>query len=412
MSRSRAGICFLLCASLLCSAQKLCHAQSSTEEKTFSVPVSTVQAALKNLPGGTSGPLPILDGFIVPDVRRLDLYERPYYHCAVRITPAPAGGSLVRVIAKITAWNSDPAHSGYEILRSNGRLESDLLDRLQEHLAQTSQGNASGVSLSAKAIDTTRAKPAPAPDISAPLPQFPSRSALTMPSSSSGPQNSALDQEARSLEELVQNQSHPTNLVAVKQDQTPVLQDPSSDAKVLFLASAEDEFEVLDTNPEWVHVRISGLARGWVRRTGLETLDGSEAADPTATRVAEGQQPAATPSLSSTLFSVSGEEDGSFPGDWAPLKGKNVKIISVQQAPGTGRITSPQDKMRFAEGVFKSETAEKSAAGLVLIFDAEDGGMVATTRAVLDLWKNGGLSEEAFWRRCYLDPPEILGSAN
>jgi len=60
----------------------------------------------------------------------------------------------------------------------------------------------------------------------------------------------------------------------------------------------------------------------------------------------------------------------------------------------------------------KSETAEKSATGVVLIFDSEDGGMVAATRAVLDLWKNGSLSEQAFWRQCYLDPPEILGTAN
>jgi hypothetical protein len=37
---------------------------------------------------------------------------------------------------------------------------------------------------------------------------------------------------------------------------------------------------------------------------------------------------------------------------------------------------------------------------------------VAATRAVLDLWKHGALSEQAFWKQCYLDPPEILGSAN
>src|SRR5206468_1081178 len=40
-------------------------AQNSPQQKVFSAPVSKIQAALKNLPGGTSGPLPVLDGFVV-----------------------------------------------------------------------------------------------------------------------------------------------------------------------------------------------------------------------------------------------------------------------------------------------------------------------------------------------------------
>jgi hypothetical protein len=245
------------------------------------------------------------------------------------------------------------------------------------------------------------------------MPQFPGASAISVPPNSKGDEDAGLEQEARGLEQLVQNQSHPTNLIAVRQDQTPILQDPSSDAKVLFLASAEDEFEVLDINPEWVHVRISGLSRGWLRRASVEMLDGSESvADAPKVGTATDQQYAPQASLSSAMFSVSGEEDGSFPGDWAPLKGKTVKIISIQQATGTGRITSPQDKMRFAEDLFKKETTSKSSAGLVLIFDAEDGGMVAATQAVLDEWKNGSLTEQALWKQCYLDPPEILGTNN
>lgn len=406
MSIRRTGLVFLLLASLFCDAQ------NSTRDKTFSAPVSKVQSALRNLPGGTSGPLPILDGFVVPNARSLDQYQRPYYQCTVRILPAASGGSHVRVTAKITAWNTDPAHSGYEVLQSNGRLESDLLDRLQDRLAPSSESTASPAT-SSKSGGSASTKAA-APEISAPTPQFPGKSAGTTPSTS-GTQDTALEQQARSLEELVQNQSHPTNLIAVKQDQTPVLQDPRSDAKVLFLASGEDEFEVLDTNPEWVHVRISGLSRGWLRQSSVEVLDGSGNIPDARTASAAQEQSSgksSSSSLSSALFSVSGEVEGSFPGDWAPLKGKNVKIISVQQARGTGRITSPQDKMRFAESLLKSEGAEKSAAGLVLIFDSEDGGIVAATRAVLDLWKNGALSEQAFWRQCYLDPPEILGSAN
>ena len=49
-----------------------------------------------------------------------------------------------------------------------------------------------------------------------------------------------------------------------------MLASPSQDAQVLFLAAAEDEFEILDSNPNWVHVRISGLSRGWIRRSSVE----------------------------------------------------------------------------------------------------------------------------------------------
>jgi hypothetical protein len=142
-------------------------------------------------------------------------------------------------------------------------------------------------------------------------------------------------------------------------------------------------------------------------------LDGSErVADARKVAPAPEQQSAKGPSLSSALFSVSGEEEGSFPGDWPPLKGKTVKIISIQQAPGTGRITSPQDKLRLTEDLFRKEATGKFSAGLVLIFDAEDGGMVAATQVVLDQWKKGSLTEQALWKQCYLDPPEILGANN
>ena len=249
--------------------------------KNFPCAGSKIQAALKNLPGGTAGPLPVLDGFVLPGTRKLDAYQRPYYQCSVRITPAASGGSLVRVVAKITAWDSDPAHSGYEVLQSNGRLESDLLDRLQERLAGNSNSESAKSANSSTApsnAGTPQAHASPAPDISAPMPQFrsPSGMGLSSDAATKDNQDPALQQEAQGLEDLVRNQSHPTDLVAVKENQTPVLQDPSADAKVLFLASAEDEFEVLDKNPEWVHVRISGLSRGWLRRTGVEMLDGSE----------------------------------------------------------------------------------------------------------------------------------------
>ena len=389
-------------------------AQNTTSERTLSQSASTVQAAVKRLPGGTSGVLPVLDGFVLQGSHSLDQYKRPYYQCTVLVTPTASGGSRVKVIAKITAWRDNPSRPGYEVLASNGRLESDLLDRLQGALSTVA--NKSNAAQNDKAVD--RATNSSMPEISAPMPQLPRSSALSPPTAGSGKSDPQLRQEANNLEEILRNQAHPTNLLAVKRDQTAVLQDPSANAKVLFLASAEDEFEVLDVNPEWVHARISGLSRGWLRRSSVELLDGSDKLDGSGTSTpieplsTTNHPPEPKTSQSPSLFSVSSEETGAFPGDWETLKGKSVKIISVQQAAGSGRITSPQDKMRFAESVFKNEDVSAPAEGLVLIFDAEDGGMVAASRPVLDQWKRGSISEPIFWKRCFFDPPEILGSQN
>jgi hypothetical protein len=50
-------------------------------------------------------------------------------------------------------------------------------------------------------------------------------------------------------------------------------------------------------------------------------------------------------------------------------------------------------------------------AGIVLIFDSADGGMIAATMATLQQWKAGTLSDSALWHQCYFDPPELSGSA-
>jgi len=43
-----------------------------------------------------------------------------------------------------------------------------------------------------------------------------------------------------------------------------------------------------------------------------------------------------------------------------------------------------------------------------VIFDSEDGGMAAATLPTLQQWKAGTLSDQAFWRRCFFDPPETF----
>jgi hypothetical protein len=219
---------------------------------------------------------------------------------------------------------------------------------------------------------------------------------------------SALRAEADSLEEILKNQAHPKNLVAVKKSGTPVVATASLTAKTLFMASAHDEFEMLDFNRDWVHVRISGLSRGWIWRDSLEMPDGVPYSDAPAST--------APVAVAAELFRVTREETAPFPGDWAPLRGKRVQIVSVEKINETGKDSSSQLRLEFAKSVFDHDYAElaqkpQELAGIVLIFDSVDGGMIAATSATLQQWKAGKMSDAALWHQCFFDPPEILNES-
>ena len=427
---------------LLCCLVFYGMTQTAPYERTFPQSKTVVEKTLKQLHSEAAGRLPILDGFADAGNRPLDRFKNGYYQCTAEVDSLPSGGSRVRVSAKITAWYADPAggsKSGYQILPSNGRLESDFLDRLQEALpiaavAKTSPAP-SAVPKSEKKTDPS------APTISAPVPQDtvpgepvlpsksnpssvpPFRASTTADELASLETRKAvtdrrveeLSKEAKNLEEIVRNQSHPNNLVAVKKSGTPVVVSPTEGAKVLFQASAEDEFEMLDMNASWVHIRISGLSRGWIRRSAVEMPD-SFSSEPAPAAAATATQSTVQPA-SQEPFQVEKEEIASFPGEWGPLRGKTVKIISVQEAEGQTTETGAQAKLKYAKSVFERESVElakaaATAAGVVVVFDSADGGMMAATLPVLQQWKSGTLSDEALWRRCYFDPPEAFRAAN
>jgi len=228
-------------------------------------------------------------------------------------------------------------------------------------------------------------------------------------------QNRAADQaearlreEVASLEEVLKNQAHPKNLVAIKKTGTPVVASPSLEAKPLFLATAHDEFEMLDFNADWVHVRISGLSRGWIWRTSLEMPEGISDVPLASTKAAP---------VAVDLFLVSREETAPFPGDWDALRGKNVKIISVQKIQENEANSGAQAKLEFAKSLLDKNYAELAAksqelAGVVLIFDSVDGGMIAITLPTVQQWKAGRLTDAALWHRCYFDPPETFSASS
>jgi hypothetical protein len=432
------------------------NGQAKTYERSFRQSDSVVKKALLQMQSGMGGHLPTLDGFAVPGEHGLEHYERAYFQATAQVTRAASGGCVVRISAKVTAWYADPqkAHSGYELLHSNGRLESDILDQLSDQLLASKPGAdrpAEQVARSERSQESVQATtsagqnrveqtPAPTlpaahssppqtsdePAVSAPQPHlFDSPSTVSSSwarglaasgnASSSGapqpeapqadPERTRLLAELDQLQDMVKNQAHPKNMAAVKKSGTAVVATPSLSAKPIFTAAAHDEFEILNYNQDWVHVRISGLSRGWIWRNDLELPDS----------IPDTQ--AVPANAGANFFHVVREETAPFPGDWEPLRGKNVKLISVQKIDESAKETGPQVKLDFAKSLLDKnyeEMVQKAAdwAGIVLIFDSADGGMIAVPAPMLQKWKSGKLSDSALWHACYFDPPETFGGDN
>jgi hypothetical protein len=443
----RARAVIFLAAAVVMVVARTASAQAGSYERTYRQSKIAVERALKELQPSLGGRLPALEGFAVAGDRPLNRYQRAYYQSAVQVSSTASGTSVVRVTTKVTAWYADavPSHSGYQLLTSNGRLESDLLDQLTELLA-TNPGatSPSGTSGDGSEESTPALSSSSSPGASAKRPSREKRMADRGNAESSIPepgpgspdtrntfsppssiqqglsaqqladsknsrtpldrQASTLEAEAASLEEVLKNLAHPKNLVAVKKTGTPVVAAPSLTGKTLFLATAHDEFEMLDYSADWVHVRMSGLSRGWIWRTSLEMPEGISDVP----RAADSATPVAA-----DLFQVTREEIAPFPGDWEPLRGRNVKIISVQKIQENEKNSGAQAKLAFAKSLLDKNYAElaaksKEIAGIVLIFDSIDGGMIAATGPTVQQWRAGNLTDAALWHQCYFDPPETF----
>jgi hypothetical protein len=450
-------ICTLLGIMVITLLVERGTAQGGGYERSFAESKATVEKALKDMSSSLAGRLPALDGFALPGDRPLDRYQRGYFQSTVQVSATASGGSVVHVSTKVTAWYPDPipSRSGYQLLTSNGRLEADLLDQLAEELGKRAAAGPAATAASSTAASTTATSTTAAnspvaaasisstqpPTVSAPPPSsskpivhppadsapsaptprlpetggtFPSSVAQGLaartadvpawPAPAATAVPSGLKAEAESLEEILKNQAHPKNLVAVRKSGTPVVDAPSLKAKTLFLASEHDEFEMLDFNADWVHVRVSGLSRGWVWRTNLEMPDEIPDVD---------AKPGAAPAAAD-LFHVVREETSTFPGDWGPLRGKSVKILSVEKLDENAKNSTSQEKLEFAKSLLEQRYAEiaknsGSLGGIVLIFDSADGGMIAVTLPVLQQWKAGTLSDAALWHQSFFDPPETFG---
>jgi hypothetical protein len=397
---------------MLLAGTNCVRAQSVPYGRSFAKQKTEVEQVLKDLQAYSGQKLPILDGFVAAGDKSLERYERGFYQFTIEVLPGEAGATVVRLSAKITAWyaDRDVAKSGYQVLPSNGRLELDLLDRVDEKLTGKPRAPAPP---NAPAVKTPRARldlsgipggPLPVESGNSERPQD-EVTALRTQREARERRVKQLTAELQGLKEIQGSQVHPQNLVVVKKSATPMYARAAESSRVLFQAAVNDEFEFLDGNTEWIHVSISGDSRGYLRRNGLDVPE----------RIASRlESPAVTGAEEKFLgFRMEREETSTFPGDWAPLKGKTVKIYTIQPASQNPKEAGPAMRLNYSLALFQKalkETAGTNPApeGVVVIFDSADGGIAAATLTEIQKVAKGEVSRDAFWTQSYLDPTEAF----
>ena len=398
---------------------RLLTAQAVPYAATFAKSKDDVDKALKDMQAYTGQKLPVVDGFVATEDQPLNRFERAFYQFSIELLPGSSGSTIVRVTAKITAWYADPEpwKSGYQVLPSNGRLELDLLERLRETLeGKTAASARPGVQAPRPKLDLSTglpgssvpsSRPPSAPPSSAP--ESDEVAALRGKREAEEKRAQQLNAELQSLQEIQRNQAHPLNLVVVKNNGTPVLARPVVGSHPLFTAAANDEFEFLNAEGDWIHVQISGVSRGYIRRSSLDLPDFIAARLKPPDGAAATNESAATEKLE--VFRIEREETATFPGDWNTLRGKPVKIYTVQPASPDSKETKASAKLNFAASLFQKFSADAAAPaieGVVVIFDSADGGIIAATRASVQQMAGGSLSTDNFWKQCYLEPPDAF----
>lgn len=343
----------------------------ATQEREFPVSTAAAQAALQNLGAYTGSRLPSLEGFVKLEGVHVQEYQRPYYEFKIDLLSAASGRTVVRVKANISAWyvapNMDP---GYRVLESNGRLESDLLDRLGEYL----KDKAADAATLAQWIATVHAQRISAEGRVAEL------------------------QGQLQKAETSQDQPPEQEFVSVTTARVPVLSQPNEKSTALLRAQVDDEFQVLEHRGVWLRVRLDGAHSGWVKQAYVQS------ATPVATNDVPSQPRAIAPG-----FSIIREMVSDFSGDWPRLKGKKALYLWAQP-DGTVLNLPTGNRLQFVQSVFLeryreiAHTSQHPVDGIVVIFVDAHGAVAAAALDDIRLWAEGAMTQSAFLKKCSLDP--------
>jgi hypothetical protein len=443
---------FLLFLFVLLISANLARAQDAdSTDRIYKHRKVEVEEALQTLNAYATNRLPVLEGFVNANASTIAKLENPHYQLRIEIESQGPNQTLVSIVAKITAWSAaqDAARSQYVVIPSNGRLEQDMLDRLSVFLekrnverngegrdgsttnraAASEEGSSAssglpGVSASGKGSGSSSHSPSAAerPAESSPVDPTSAEASATSASrvDSADPSTLAgeiasiraqrqevemnqrkLQQEISELEANASSQKFVSNLAVVKTPQAFIFQQDDDTSKVLFRADPEDEFEVINVKANWAHVRLENGSEGWVRAAQLQRPQEVDDTEDAAAAV---------------NFSTPNQEIKPFAGDWTPLKGKPSLFVFAQPNRAIPSAILGQSQFAFAKHVFtegyrEAMHSEQPMSGVVVVFLGDKGGVAAATLADIRRWRDGAITDKAFFERCSFDPPESFRDA-
>jgi len=399
----------LLCLWLLGGALWSQSEDASVLERTYPFSMDAVQKALQRIGGFGGGKLPMLDGFVTST--GLDRYDHPYYQYRVHLRSVDANTTLVSVEAKISALqaNEDPAKSEYQTLPSNGRLETDLQDRLQQALGGTPSPVAVPMKDKEKSLPAEQLQPgARASTSRAETNAQAELDAILAERQSIREKTASLQAQLDQMKASGRVPANQSKVGSVKRSGVGVMSRQNFGGPVIFRAQAEDEFEIIELASGWAQVRLGPDSTGYIQADELTLPFGLRETPPSAPVEKSSAQPAAP--QADLGFSVSREDVTVFSGDWARLKGKKVLFVYAQPRGLLSDMGAEDAKLGYAKRIFQSRyrTVSQSKVdveGVVVVFLGSRGGVAAAALSDIGQWIEGRLAEEAFVNRCSLDPP-------
>ncbi len=343
-----------------------CETPPPAPTRVYPLPEGEVKAALKELGAFEGARLPVLEGFVSSPSDQLKSFDRPYYQFHIEVQASEARMTTVQATARVTAWYNDPqsGRSDYRELPSNGRLEADLLDRLEVRLKNSTA----------------------MPDLAALERNIADLIARTEMAKR---QQAELREEIRRLQSLDDGQKTRPRVVAVKNGGAVLFRRPVAGAPVALRAELQDEFEVIEERGPWVYVRTGKDQAAWMR---------SSDTDPTAGQRAEMAD-----------FQIIREEVKDFSGEWPALQGQQTLFLWLRGSSASKWAAAKQAfAAKYLVMQHQAQGVGPAAAGVVLIFSAADAAVAAARMADIRRWLEGRLPEAVFASRCSLDPPNAF----
>ena len=414
--------CFavLLIFDLLINAP-VAYTQSPRVERVLPFEQADIEHALNEMHARIEAPVLSFDGVVEGDAAQLKLFQQPRYRYIVELTRMGPEKTRFQVVARIVAWYADPdlTRAGNRALRSTGRLENDLLDRLEERLKKTvwtlpSGPGSPGTDPSAKVPtleqEIARLRPRPLaempaggtadPPATTPVSVGADLAAVRAQREAAERQVAELKAEIERLEKISGGSLSPAGYVVVRAASAAVRERPEEKARILFQAEEQDQFEVRETQGAWTRVRLSRQGEGWIKTTQL-TAATTESAPPVS-------PPAVKP-----VFTTIREDTFPYSGEWKALQGKQAVFLVTRPAASISPDTLGSAQIAFVKQAFVDHYRQSLHlphiySGVVVIFFGKKAGVAASTLPLIRQWMEGTLSEAEFLRRSSLDPLEAF----